>query len=90
MNDEFTSILESVVDCIKDQTFPFQQLLAISEQLRAMSGHSLTDVTLSTLMYEVHFCRACLDLEQTKSKCPQIGNQGRFIYVRTAAIFTAS
>lgn len=79
MTDESILSFESLVYSIKDGTLTFQQLIAISERLMAVSDKPSTDLTFTRAMDQVSFCKTGLDRAHTTSNCPHVSNPETFI-----------
>lgn len=72
---------KSLVDCINNRVLTPQQLLTISRRLMVVSDQSPSDLTSTTAMDEVSYCRECLDRARKTSNCPQINNLETFMCV---------
>lgn len=70
-----------LVKCVNNGALTPQQLLTISKRLVAASNESSTDLTSTTALDQVTYCRVFLHRVHTTSKCPHIRNPKRFIPV---------
>lgn len=82
MNIESLASFESLVDCISDGTLTLQRFLTISERLGAVSNQSWTALTPTTALYQINYCRACLERACMESKCPHINHLETFTCAR--------
>lgn len=86
MNFKSAAIFESVLQCQNDRSPTLQQLLTILKKLEAASDKSSTDLTSTTGINLVSYCRFCLDKCLLISDYTQIGNLYMFMSMQNRNI----
>lgn len=82
MNVESASSYERLIESVNNRDLTLQQLLTIAERLMAASDQSPTDLTSTTVMDQIPFCRVCLNRAHKTLKCLHNGCPETFIGVR--------